>query len=245
MSNKPTQNYMQGQKYIIEEPSNKRPIRSFYEAGQMLDLSHIPVIRKGTRQNLRILNEFPLSVLKTIREGVATANGMVPNRSSLYLISPLGCHIWVERELKEFLIQCRRRRSHRQIILPFSHFHGFTMTSEGLGVLAERITDSHGSLAPTLHDLAEAKCIGEKHIKAFHCFAERCIAEHVVISDITLSNIAWTDSRTGKSECVCIDGFGESVLIPVHTWSKRLNRSRIIRKAKKITKSLERSLGKD
>lgn len=220
------------------------PAKPFLQSGKLLDLSDIPIIRSGRRQNIRLLSEYQGSVLKTIKKESIDGQAFIINRSKLYSISSLGYLIWAERELRQFLIQCRKWHNNPTgYPLPFAHYHGFIMTNEGLGLLTERIVDTDGGLAPTFHELIKENLIGLRHIDAFDEFLERCIREHVVIGDITLSNLVWTSSRSEKSECVCIDGFGEKGVIPVHTWSKRLNKTRILRKGRMLKAILSKSLG--
>ena len=110
------------------------------------------------------------------------------------------------------------------------------MTSEGLGLLVEKITNCSGELAPTIAQLVKLRQINNKHLLAIEKLRLSCVTNHIVIGDLHPGNIVYTETRSNTPECVCIDGYGEKALIPVHRWNSRVNARRINKKINGILK---------
>ena len=192
-----------------------------------LDVSSLEIVSRGQKRNIRILPGSTNAVLKTIRPDIVDSSGQFMHKNLLQSLRPHGCHCSTLRELEEYIIQCRRNHASNQHSLPIAHIIGLLPTNEGLGLLVEKITDQHGDLAPTMAELIKSNKIKNKHLSALEDFRNRCIDNHIVIGDLHAGNITYTESRSNKPECVCIDGYGEKALIPVHRWSRTLNRARI------------------
>lgn len=195
----------------------------------VLDLTGIPPLRQGQLRVIRVLPEFPGLVLKTIRPDRVDSRGLVRSKNSVRNLRPLGCQTVPMREIMEFLVQCRRRHGQSGFRLPIAHVHGFVPTTEGLGMLVEKIVDAEGNLAPTIQELARANALEDRHRAALEAFWRTCRAGHVVFGDLHFGNIAYTECRAGGPECVGIDGFGEKSFIPVHRWSRWINARKLDR----------------
>jgi len=200
----------------------------------VVDLTGIPPVRQGQLRLIRVLPEYPGLVLKTIRPDRVDERGLVPSKRSIRNLRPLGCQTVPLREIEEFLVQCRRRHGQVGFRLPIAHVHGFVPTTEGLGMLVEKIVDATGNLAPTIHELVRANAFKPRHLAALEAFWRTCRAEHVVVGDLHAGNIAYTECRTGGPECVCIDGFGEKSFIPVHRWSRWINARKLDRVMRRV-----------
>lgn len=207
---------------------------------EVIDLTAIPPLRQGNMRNIRLLPQFPGLVLKTIRPELVDQRGLFRIRNRVQNLRSRGCQSASLREIDEFLIQCRMR--HRQVgyRLPITHIFGFVPTTEGLGMLVERIVDSHGELAPTISTLVKSNSIGPQHMAALESFWTRCRTDHVVLGDVHPANIVYTECRAGGPECVCIDGFGEKAFIPVHRLSRWLNARKLDRIRGRVMECLAR-----
>lgn len=201
-----------------------------------IELSDLKIERQGSTRNIRILPEFPNSVMKTIRPECVDKRGRLFGKGKLQKTRPLGCYSSTHRELEEYIIQRRLHHANTTIKLPIAHIHGIPMTSEGLGLLVEKITNCSGELAPTIAQLGKLRQIDNKHLLAIEKLRLSCVTNHIVIGDLHAGNIVYTETRSNTPECVCIDGYGEKALIPVHRWNARVNARRINKKINGILK---------
>jgi hypothetical protein len=210
----------------------------FHVPTEVIDLAAIPPLRQGQLRNIRVLPGFPGLILKTIRPERVDMRGFVHSKNAIRNLRPRGCQTVPLRELEEFLIQCRRR--HRQVgyRLPIAHVHGLVATTEGIGMLVERIADAQGGLAPTIGELINTNAIGSGHVAALETWWRTCRADHVVVGDLHAGNIAYTECRSGGPECVCIDGFGEKSFFPVHRLSRRINARKLDRVMRRMMERL-------
>ncbi|MCP9890020.1 hypothetical protein KBY57_02950 [Cyanobium sp. Aljojuca 7D2] len=208
--------------------------KAMLQALAFLDISDLAIAKQGRMRNIRILPDPSNAVLKTIRPEITDQKGQFMDKNLLQRLRSHGCHSSTLREIEEYIIQCRRNHTKRGFSLPIAHVIGLLPTDEGLGLLAEKITDNHGNLAPTIAELIKQNKIRNKHVRALQHFRDGCIANHIVIGDLHANNIVYTETRSSKPECVCIDGYGEKALIPVHRWSNKLNEARINKKINRI-----------
>jgi len=114
--------------------------------------------------------------------------------------------------------------------VPLARIVGLAQTSLGLGLLAEKITDAAGNMAPTVSDLVKRGEFDTALAQRLDRFFEDLADAHIVIHDISASNIACGRNAEGREGLYLIDGFGVLPLIPTYAWSRRLNRKRIMRK---------------
>lgn len=114
--------------------------------------------------------------------------------------------------------------------VPMARILGAAQTSLGLGLLVERISDGNGGLAPTVADLArQGRFTVTLAAKLDEFFADLADA-HLVIHDMSASNVACGYNAEGRPGLYLVDGFGVLPLIPIHAWSRWLNRRRVMRK---------------
>lgn len=185
--------------------------------------------------------ELPDKLVKTIRPEIVNRLGFRTTDSQLKNMRPEGCYKIFVREITEYLIQCRKQYASRYKHpgLPIVHLFGVIHTNEGIGLVTEKISTGQGELAPTYHELKRSGKLRPEHLYALEDFLDHCYSLGIVFSDIHIKNIVYTETRTGRPECVCIDGFGEKSFVPIHRWSKRLNE----RKLDRIAIRLHRQLG--
>lgn len=121
---------------------------------------------------------------------------------------------------------------------------GLVLTSKGLGQVVERIVDAHGNLAPTLKQVVARHGFSPELRYRVHEFIMALIDAHVVFNDVSANNIVVGFNAEGREGLYLVDGYGSRQLIPVYSWSKRLNGRRILRRydtmAKKLLAASER-----
>ena len=160
-----------------------------------------------------------------IRKDVIGPDGH-PSQASGKGNNPWGVYLAYRREIDEYLIAARRQIANPQLKLPFARPIGLVSTTRGLGLLVERIS-KNGVIVPSLQTLRKNQDLTEEHVLAVRRFFTYCIRHHIVLGDVHLGNLVV--SPTDPQKLICIDGFGEKTLIPVHRYSHRLNQRKLAR----------------
>jgi hypothetical protein len=137
------------------------------------------------------------------------------------------------RELEEYLNLARKFGGERQN-LPIAKIHGFVQTSQGLGMVVERIASRDGSLAPTLRRLIQEKRFEQKHLDGLNEFFREAARLHVVLMDCNLGNFVWSNSHDGEPRVICVDGTGEKSVFGLYAMSSMLNRLKLKRYQAKL-----------
>ena len=207
---------------------------------QFLELRDAAPICRGDTRNIYEVPEFPGSLVKTIRPERVDPTGHFVGKSGMKRLRLEGCYQGFAREMAEYLILSRRLYACPGTALPIAHIYGLVQTDQGTGLVMEKIVDRDGTLAPTIGRLHAEGRLADRHRHALDAMFERCRELHIVLNDIHANNIVYTEERSGGPECICVDGFGERVLIPVHRWFASVNRRKINRIARDASASLLR-----
>lgn len=105
---------------------------------------------------------------------------------------------------------------------PLPQLRGFVQTDRGLGLVIQKIRSADGQMAPTLKRLRREGALEPEVIQALNRFACDLYAFNIVATDLRYGNLVY-ETYKGRSRIVMIDGFGSRTLIPVRSWSRRLN----------------------
>ncbi len=101
---------------------------------------------------------------------------------------------------------------------------GTEPTNLGLGQIVEAVRGRDGGYAPTLRTLIESGRFDATAELALQQFFVWLQASPIVISELNVFNLLYRyDDTLGDHFCI-IDGVGDPNLIPVKSWSDRLNR---------------------
>ncbi|MFN0263073.1 YrbL family protein [Tepidamorphus sp. 3E244] len=199
-----------------------------------ISLKDCTLVRKANMRNIYILPSRPGVVLKTIRPERVDGKGNLPEYGRIKNLRGFGAYHVFIREIEEYIRLRRITYGNRSARLPIPDIYELTDTEEGLGLVVEKMTDGNGKLAPTLAEIIVSKNLSPKHERALEAFGTKCKALHVVFGDVHLNNLVYTETRTGEPELVCIDGFGEKSLVPIHRWSKTVNARKIDRTIRRM-----------
>lgn len=115
---------------------------------------------------------------------------------------------------------------------------GLALTSQGLGLLVERIVDARGNPAPTLERIVAQHGFGPALQGRLQAFFRDLIDAHVIFNDVSARNIVVGFNASGREGLYLVDGFGPKQLLPLYAWSKALNRRRLLRKYGELTRKL-------
>ncbi|SFB58220.1 PhoP regulatory network protein YrbL [Rhizobium sp. NFR07] len=150
-----------------------------------------------------------------------------------------GAYMTFRREIDEYLEQARKVNSDEIFDLPIPRILGLTHTSNGLGLLVERIANRDGTLSPTLSQLIFSGRLTANHMQLVDQFFDRCRDSHIVLMDINPGNFVITD-RSGCEEIFCIDGTGEKQFFKIYASSRFLNNVRLKFAREKLLKKIAR-----
>lgn len=189
----------------------------------IIDLSkHKPLANGGFRAVFEV-PEYPDCLVKVIRRNRLDEQGNFSRNNFIKKLRRHGPYRMFLLEVSEYfrLHHSEAARAHKT--MPVAHIRGLCETTNGIGLVVEKIMDENGDAAPTMRQLIKAKAVTGAHIEAFDRFQAQCEAFNVVISDTSPKNYLFTRCRPGGPQWVCVDGYGEKVLIPVHSLLPRLN----------------------
>lgn len=212
-------------------------------AGERIDLAGWRLLKSGSTRNIHENDELPGILLKTLKPETVDAAGHFRAYEWWKKGRPHGAYFAFRREIDEFIVLCRRHYGRELRDLPFARIYGLVLTSAGLGLAIERISDADGRLAPTMVDLVRQRKFDERHIQAMERFLARCRDLHLVFGDLTANNIVYTETRDPQGEFVAVDGLGEKAAIPVHRWFKLLNDRKIERVRRRLLRAVPAGLG--
>ena len=146
------------------------------------------------------------------------------------------------REIQEFLA-VRETQDHDAPFL--QRIVGFARTDMGLGLVLEAIRWTDGSLAPNLAQLIRNDHFDAKAQQALKKFLDEILNSAVIISDLNLGNIVYTYGEKRGYYFVMIDGIGNNSLLPLKSFSRRINRRSKLVRFKYLYDRIERCKSKN
>lgn len=182
----------------------------------------------------RIVYQHPFQdgmLIKIIRPEIVGRNGAVVTsrkrrrKFRIARLRPFGVYVTFHREMRETLRLARRTYPRLDFPFPFPRAHGLIWTTQGLGLVVEKIASSDNSLAPSLHELLEAGRFTETHWRQLKALFELCERHHLVVGDLNPHNFLYQDIGGGRF--VVIDSIGEKSWIPIYELSFLCNRLKL------------------
>ena len=203
----------------------------------MLDVKSLKKLGKGTVKNVYQHPQNDFQIIKTIQPHLVAADGGFAKHGALKRSVYQGVYRQFRRELLQYLQLCKSHYSQGIFQFPIETPYGLVPTSEGLGLVTEKILAPDGR-SWTLEDLAKGPGLERKHHQALHRFFDECERLHIVFGEVNDAGLLYTEARSGCPEFVLVDGIGEKLMVPVRTMSYRLNASYI----RKVQKRIEAQL---
>ncbi|MEM8865161.1 MAG: YrbL family protein [Planctomycetota bacterium] len=122
-------------------------------------------------------------------------------------------------------------------------FHGCVETQFGVSSVWELISCANDRVAPPLDTALHLGLVNIDHCRArLRSFGDWMIANGVIGSDLKLSNLVCRFDRRGDFELVFVDGWENSELVPVSSWSPLLRQQKVQRRWKRFLEKFERYL---
>lgn len=190
----------------------------------VLDVSMLKKLGKGTVKNVY---QHPFEdelIIKTIQPNLVGTDGGFLKHSGFKRVVYQGLYRQFRREILQYLQLCKTHYSQGVFQFPIETPHGLVPTTEGLGLVAEKILAPDGK-AWTLEDLAKGPGLEAKHYHALDRFFDDCVQQHIVFGEVNDAGLLYTEQRSGRPEFVLVDGIGEKLMLPVRamfpSWSGR------------------------
>lgn len=196
-----------------------------------VDLEQWRLAGHGASRNLFENRMYPDILIKTVKPSAQTAGGNRKVKSRIYFFKKwrrFGAYMVFRRELEEYLNLARKFAGERKK-LPIAKIFGFVQTSQGLGMIVERVASRDGSLAPTLRRIIQERRFEQKHLDALNEFFREATRFHIVLMDCNLGNFVWSDAQDGDPKVICVDGTGEKSPVGLYATSNLLNRIKLRR----------------
>lgn len=128
--------------------------------------------------------------------------------------------------------------------VPLARILGLIQTSQGLGLLVEKISDGRGGLAPTVEQIVRERGLDAALTRQLDFFFDALADAHIVVNDFSPRNIVRGENSDGEAGLYLVDGFGSKQAIPLFALSKTLNRRRIQRHYRTLREKLIARSGK-
>lgn len=206
-----------------------------------VDLDQWRLAGHGASRNLYENRLYPDILIKTVKPTAQTAGGNRKVKSRLLFFKKwrrFGAYMVFRRELEEYLNLARKFAGGRKE-LPIARIFGFVQTSQGLGMIVERIAARDGSLAPTLRRLIQERRFEQKHLDALNEFFREATRFHVVLMDCNLGNFVWCDVDEKRPRIICVDGTGEKSPVGMYAMSNLLNRMKLQRYRARLHRQIQ------
>lgn len=195
-------------------------------------------IGKGVWKNVVQHPHHPERIIKTFHPERIDSDGENSDANRIKRLRWFGLYRQFRREIDQYIQLCKASHSDRRFTFPVETPYGLAPTSQGLGLVAEKIT-APGGHGLTLERIARDTGLADHHHVALARFFDECEALHIVFGEVNSAGIMYTESRRGRPEFVLVDGIGEKLFIPVRAMSRRINARNIRKVQKKMMEQIE------
>ncbi|GEM_PF-264496 len=189
-------------------------------------------LAQGTHRMLFVAPFDPALIIKVYRTSrPAPRNAWKRAKRGLHRVLPSLRERPLLREYAAYL-ELKRQQVQRQAEPPVANWCGIVATNYGLGVVYERIHLGDAGIGPSVSALWRSGELGA-HLPLLDEFARRLFDWNIHANDINAGNVV-LGLRNGRHQFVLVDGLGDSHLIPIRTWSRRLNERSLHKRLDKV-----------
>lgn len=150
-----------------------------------------------------------------------------------------GQYMSLRREISEYLAAAVRFPDGIPVL---QKLVGIVDTDYGIGVVVEKLVGRDGGLAPTLSAVARRDGVTPELLQKIDRFRDDLIKCNIVVGKLHARNLVLA-VREGDERFVAIDGYGETALVPIHSWSPRINAAHTRNRIKRLIKRLDKHRG--
>ena len=111
---------------------------------------------------------------------------------------------------------------------------GIVETDLGMGLVSQAVRGRDNELAPSLLQLLQQDRFGEPARRQLDEFVRWLLESNVVVGDLNPGNLVFGHDPVLGDHFVVIDGLGDKNLVPLNSFSARLNRRSKLRRIERI-----------
>lgn len=197
----------------------------------MLNVENLQLLGSGTIKNVYQHPQDADKIIKTIKPQLVASDGGFAKHSAFKRAVYQGIYRQFRREILQYLQLCKTHYSSGIFQFPIETPYGLVATSEGLGLVVEKILGPDGRTW-TLEDLSKGPGLESKHQKALDRFFDDCVQKHIVFGEVNDAGLLYTEQRSGYPEFVLVDGIGEKLMLPVRAMFSTIS-ARYVRKTQR------------
>jgi hypothetical protein len=205
----------------------------------MLTLRDRTPIARGHKRFIFQHPSDPALLVKVMQPDVVEERWGSSNRPWYKTSRRYGQYMSLRRELSEYLAAAVKFPEGVPVL---QRFGGVVDTDYGVGVIVEKLVGRDGGMAPTLAMLASRDGVTPELLQKLAQFEAELIKYDIVVGKLHAHNLVLA-VRSGEERFVVIDGYGETALIPIHTWSTRINTAHTRSRLRRLIAKLYRHPG--
>ncbi|MDT0498462.1 YrbL family protein [Algiphilus sp. W345] len=118
---------------------------------------------------------------------------------------------------------------------------GMTDTDLGFGLIVEALRGRNGGYAPPLSKVVRSGDFDASAQAALDQFLAWLLQSPIVVTDLTWGNLLYAVGDNHTQRFVLIDGFGESVALPLRTFSDSINRRSKIKRIEQLHSKIDQA----
>lgn len=210
------------------------PVRSCFPF-EVMDLTQATLAAAGSERDVYLHPSDKSLLVKIINRSRINEPGRKRPWHKRLLREDAHC-VFISELIEYVATTVRQGLPHGNILM--ARISGLVLTSQGLGLVVERIVDAQGHPAPTLKQVVAQQGFGPELQGRLQAFFRDLIDAHVIFNDVSARNIVVGFNASGREGLYLVDGFGPKQLLPLYAWSKALNRRRLLRKYGELTRKL-------
>ncbi len=199
----------------------------------MIEIDEGQFVGKGATRYVYIHPDDPTKILKIYRPGHTPK--MIQKRRWFRRLAPTSRFAANRRDLVE---NTKFRDRHPFLRSNICEVYGYTETSMGPAIIAERVLNEDGQTSHTLREHVK-KGMPEDLTEPLKALYKIFGDNHVLLRDEGAGNIL-VRRKGSEFELVVVDGLGDSNVIKYATWSKFMNRTKLERKLQRLLGRLEK-----
>lgn len=202
-----------------------------------LELSNQTLFARGGRRAVYLDPRTAERLIKVLLPDAVQSKGGLARSFFVRFAPQLHRNYLLQQEYREYL-RIILMNLDGGVHLPMSHLFGFVETDLGIGFVVERVRCKDMKPAPTWRSIASDGTVEQRDIDALSDFCRRMLMYGVRASDLTASNVVLGyrefEGKSGPYEAVLIDGYGDTHMVPVRTWSKAANRFALTKRFRRL-----------
>jgi hypothetical protein len=223
-----------GRRCILQPSADKKR-----QGAVMFNLRDVEPIAQGHKRFVYQHPDQPNLLIKVMQPDVVEERWGSANRPWYKTTRRYGQYMSLRRELSEYLAAAVKFPDGVPVL---QRLAGIVDTDYGIGVVVEKLVGRDGELAPTLAKVVRGGGVTPELLQKLGQLTDELIKYNIVVGKLHAHNMVLA-VRGGEERFVVIDGYGATALIPIHTWSDRINAAHTRSRLKRLIRDVSRERG--